>query len=261
MADAGDLGKLPPEIRKEIYSYLLVEDETIRIKRSIRAKSKHKYDTAALRLRRRKRSSQILRVNMLIREEAAQILYGCNKFEFFNAGALYHFLQQVGDARRHLRHVAIYQDGLMFMRSWKSMQQSIQILASVGGLRTLEVSHDALCGSGTPKTSIKDLVQHCKPLLNALNAEFITKGLNSSVLDIIDIVLPRSYCDDLPELCSEKYEHPRRAFITNYATNMSRNIMSVLTCGCHCRQAVVVNKELKQELKEEIAKQLNIQLP
>lgn len=141
------------------------------------------------------------------------------------------------------------------------MQHSIQVLASVRGLRTLEVSHDALCRSGTPKTSIKDLVQHCKPLLHALNAEFVRKGINSSVLDVIKVVLPRSYCDHLPELCSEKYEHPRRASITNYATNISRNIMSVLQCGCHCRQANVVNNELKQELEEEIVKQLKLELP
>lgn len=33
MADSGDLGKLPPEIRKEIYSYLLVEEKRIVISR------------------------------------------------------------------------------------------------------------------------------------------------------------------------------------------------------------------------------------
>ena len=51
MANAGDLGKLPPEIRKEIYTYLLVEPNIIAIKRFLRAKSKHKYDTVAHRLR------------------------------------------------------------------------------------------------------------------------------------------------------------------------------------------------------------------
>jgi hypothetical protein len=159
MTDAGDLGRLPPEIRKEVFTYLLVEGETIQIKRFLGTKSKRKYDTAALRSWRTRRASEIFRVNKLIREEAAQVLYGCNKFEFINAGALYHFLQQIGDARRHLRHVAIYQDGLTFMKSWKSMQQSIQVLASVRGLRTLEVSHDALCRNVAPKTTIKALVQ------------------------------------------------------------------------------------------------------
>jgi hypothetical protein len=103
--------------------------------------------------------------------------------------------------------------------------------------------------------------QHCKPLLDALNVEFVQRGLNSSVLDVINIVLPHSYCDDLPSLCSAKYEHPREASITNYATHMSRNIRSELQCGCHCRQADGVNNELNQELKEEIAKQLKLEFP
>jgi len=262
MANAGDLGKLPPEIRKEIYTYLLVEPNIIAIKRFLRAKSKHKYDTVALRLRT-KRSTGILRVNKFVNDEAVKALYGCNKFEFLNAVALHHFIEQIGDARKYLRHVAIYQDGLTFMKSWKSMQQSIQALASVKGLRTLEVSHSALCRHGTPKSSIEDLVRRCKPLLHALNAEFVKRSLKSNVFDAIQIVLPLSDCESLVHrtLCSAKYEHPRRAFITNYATKLSRKIRSVLECGCHCRKADVVNNELNQQLKEEIAKQLKLELP
>ena len=140
MADAGDLGKLPPEIRKEIYTYLLVENETIPIKRLLRDKRERKSGTVALQSWTG-RSSGVLRVNKLISEEAAQVLYGYNKIEFLNAGALRHFLEQIGDAKRHLRHVAIYQDGIIFMKSWNSMKQSIQMLASAKALRTLEVSH------------------------------------------------------------------------------------------------------------------------
>ena len=127
MADAGDLGKLPPEIRKEIYTYLLVEDDVVPIKRFLGAKSNRKYDTAALLPRRTRRSNEILRVNKLIYEEAVKILYDCNKFEFLNAVALHHFLEQIGDAKRHLRHIAIYQYGLVFMKSWTSLKKSLEI--------------------------------------------------------------------------------------------------------------------------------------
>jgi hypothetical protein len=34
MSDSGDLGKLPLEIRNEIYAYLLIEDKAIPIKRT-----------------------------------------------------------------------------------------------------------------------------------------------------------------------------------------------------------------------------------
>jgi len=260
MADAGDLGKLPPEIRKEIYTYLLVEDDVIPIKRFPRAISNRTCDTAALQLWWTKRSSQILRVNKLIREEAAQALYGCNKFEFLNAVTLRHFLQQIGDAKRHLGHVAICQDGLVFMNSWTSMEKSIQILASVRAIRTLEVSHTRLCHNGRPKISTEELVQHCKPLLHALNADFVKKGLNTSVLEVINIVLPRSDGGYVSFCCANR-EHIRKVLITNYATKKARNIMSELECGCRCRKADDVNNQLKQELREEIAKQLKLQPP
>lgn len=182
MADAGDLEKLPPEIRKEIYTHLLVESEVIPIKRLLRAKRKR-----LLQDKRKRnhgtvgiqswagRSSGVLRVNKIISEETAQVLYGYNKFEFQNTGALRHFLEAIGDAKRHLRHVAIYQEGIMFMKSWNSLEQSVQMLASARALRTLEVSHSVLCHKGTLMLQTKELVEHCKPLLHALHDDFVNK--------------------------------------------------------------------------------------
>lgn len=260
MVDAGDLGKLPPEIRKQIYTYLLVENDTIAVKRFSRAKSNRKYDTAALRRWWTRRSSGILLVNRLIRQEAAPVLYGCNKFEFLNALVLHHFLEQIGDAKRHLRHVAMHEDGLIFMKSWKSMKKAIQILASVKGLRTLEVSLLALCRNDKPKIQIRDLVHHCKPLLKALDDDFVKKGLNTSVFDIIKISLGQSICETRGP-CTATYEHPRDVFVTDYTTKKYTKAMPKDQCGYSCSNFGDENNKLKQELKAEIAKQLKLQLP
>jgi len=259
MADAGDLDRFPPEIRFEIYNHLLVIDRIVPIKRVHRAKSKRQHDTVALQSQT-KRSTEVLRVNKFMNEEAAPVLYGCNNFEFLNAMTLNDFLQQIGDAKRHLRHVAFHQDGFKFMKSWKSMQHSIQLLASERGVRNLQFSHSAFCRNGTLKIPISELVKHCKPLLQALNVEFVKKDLGTSVLDIIDIVLPRSNCESTG-LCSTTGEHGRKALITNYTSSMFKTSTLDLQCGCRCGTAQDVNDRLKTELKEEIAKQLKLGLP
>ena len=266
MADAGDLEKLPPEIRKEIYTHLLVESEAIPIKRLLRAKrkrllqGKRKPNKGTIALQSwTGRSSGILRVNKLIGEEAAQVLYGYNKFEFLNAGALRHFLGQIGDAKRHLRHVSIYQDGILFMKSWNSFKQSIQLLASGTSLRTLEVSHSVLCPKGKLKLQIAELVEHCKPLLHALNDDFAKNGLNMNVLDVVKIGLVPSVCE-LNGTCSMlNLQHPRIFFLTKYTSRMQRVAIPRDQCGCLCGEAGHVNDDLKQELKEEVAKQLKLE--
>lgn len=127
------------------------------------------------------------------------------------------------------------------------MQQSIQISASVRSLRTLEVSHAALCPNGTPGITIKKLVQHCKPLLRALNDEFVEKDLNATVFDVIDIVLPHSVCQGKVP-CRARYDHPRKVFIDNWAIGKSMTFLPRLQCKCHCRNAQETNNELKLEL-------------
>jgi hypothetical protein len=260
MADAGDLEKLPPEIRKEIYTHLLVESETIMVKRLLRGKRKRKHGTVALQSGTG-RSSELLRVNKLISEEAAQVLYGYSKFEFQNTGALRQFLEQIGDSKRHLRHVAIYHEGLIFMNSWNSLKQSIQILASVRALRTLEVSHSAFCGNGTVMLQTKELVEHCKPLLQALHDNFVEKRLSMSVFDIIRVSLPPSNCE-LNGTCSELgKQHLRISFLREYTSRTHKLAIPLGQCRCHCREARQVNDELEQEIRQEVAEQLELDMP
>lgn len=107
VADAGNLEKLPPEIRKQIYTHLLVEPKTIAIKRYINPKAYKSREVARMNHhrksdrnrkvydRRRKAwveappsTTSILLVNKVICREATPVFYGSNDFFFDNAGAL-----------------------------------------------------------------------------------------------------------------------------------------------------------------------------
>lgn len=122
MADSGDLGKLPPEIRKEIYSYLLIEDKRVVISRykdrsqyrvvrmgsyrnTNRTDSTYDRDTRVW-TKAAPGPDALLLVNKLVSQEAAQVLYGLNRFEFEHIAALQSFLDCVGDSRQHIRHIS-----------------------------------------------------------------------------------------------------------------------------------------------------------
>lgn len=124
VADAGNLDKLPPEIRKQIYTHLLVEPKTIAIERYTTAHRKsevvrmnhHRKADHRMKVydRRRKAwvdappaTTSILLVNKVICQEATPVFYGSNDFFFDNAGALRDFLTWIGQSRQHLRHVEI----------------------------------------------------------------------------------------------------------------------------------------------------------
>ena len=123
MADAGDLGKLPPELRKEIYSYLLVEGKRVVISRykehdkyrPVRMGSYRNPDHADSTYDRYTKEwtktapspDALLLVNKLTSQEAAQVLYGLNHFEFEHVAALQSFLECIGDSRQHLRRIAL----------------------------------------------------------------------------------------------------------------------------------------------------------
>jgi hypothetical protein len=118
MTDAGSLQKLPLEIRKQIYTNLLVEPKTIAIKRYINPEAYKSGEVARMNHhrkadrgrkihdRRRKTwveappsSTAILLVNKVVSQEATPVFYGANDFFFDNAGALQDFLAWIGQAR------------------------------------------------------------------------------------------------------------------------------------------------------------------
>jgi hypothetical protein len=257
MATAGELGRLPPEIRKEIYAYLLVEAKASPSKRrrQVRVASKLiKHDEIALTCRGTflKSSIGLLRVNKAINEEAAGVLYGGNEFEFGNTGVLHQFLQEIGNKKRFLRHVSISESGLVYQNSWEAMKLSAEMLASAKGLRSLRIWHHDLWQEHQPVSNVKDLVQCCNSLLRALQDEFGELGLDASVLDVINIVISPCHWPHLPSFTEAE---PVRLLF-----NTRGRIVRLVYSECPCPKAEDVRNMLMQELRGEIAKQLGLTL-
>lgn len=144
MADSGDLGRLPPEIRKEIYSYLLVEEKRIVISRFKEQKQHRPVRMGSYRNSNHTDSiydhddrkwtkappgcDALLLVNKLVSQEASQVLYGLNHFAFEHSAALQSFLECVGNSRQHLRHIALMSQGVIYRYKWASMGASLKLL-------------------------------------------------------------------------------------------------------------------------------------
>lgn len=281
MADAGDLAKLPAEIRKEIYAHLLMEPKKIPITRCPAEDKKsnnqltHGATARMDKLRRPKvpgkrydrhlkawvllppSTTSPLKVNKLIGLEAAQVLYGFNRFEFQNAGALERFLEQIGHGASHLRHVAIIGEGYKFAGSWAAMVRSLKALATSKSIRTLGFSHLIFCLEADEQTTalLRMLAEHCKPLLETLRAHFNAQNLDFDVLDIVKIDLP-PYPDVSPYHWSPIVEFGQQNIVTLASCN--KRGFEMRSCWCHKSAAGGKNDELMVELKKEIMRQLGI---
>jgi hypothetical protein len=165
MADAGDLEKLPIELRRQVYAYLLVEHKNIPVsrygngqkKRVARSGNCRDYVVREQHFCYREDkwvtsppcTTSLLHVNKVLNQEAAEVLYGLNGFEFEAFDALECFLRITGNSRQHLRRLAFVGRGVLQRYNWNSTDRSLALLAQAGGLRSLEISHATLCGGGT----------------------------------------------------------------------------------------------------------------
>ena len=289
MADAGDLEKLPPEIRKQIYTHLLVEPKTIAIKRYINVRAYKSGEVARMshhRMagrrnkvydRRRKAwveappsTTSILLVNKLISQEATPIFYGSNDFFFNNAVVLQDFLAWIGQSSHYLRHVEIHGNhgrGIKFKASWTAIDRSLRLLESAKRLRALHFYHDGFCSSNSyHHVDIGELGEHCTPLLQSLQATCEARNVKFDVLDVAKIVLPPCHC----KVCPEPEERCRYSVCHDLSTHKlthSRWIEvagagqfeeSCRQCACLCEDADDNNRLLDGKLKDEIAKQLGL---
>lgn len=119
MDDPGILFKLPPELRLQIYNYVLlrpVEEQhvvpTIRKRLSPEAMRRRAMNLKRHAAEGRTRlpisvKTALLSVNKHISLETGQVIYGNHKFIFKTAQALDHFLIHIGENKQHLRHVEV----------------------------------------------------------------------------------------------------------------------------------------------------------
>jgi hypothetical protein len=293
MADSGDLGKLPPEIRKEIYSYLLVEDKRIVISRR-----KHHKHHRPLRMGSYRNANHtdstydhydrkwtkappgidaLLLVNKLVSQEAAQVLYGLNHFAFEHSAALQTFLKCVGNSRQHLRHIALINEGVIYRYKWTAMDASLKLLLQAKSLRSFGISHIAFCGNYYGKGATcwrgdsATLIQHCKPLLESLKSSLEAQNLDTNILDVIKIELEPCY-KEMKHGHLHKESHRvipgrdrdvelRQTLSHTHNNSKSRPMHSWgARCNCVCRMAEEYNLALAKDLREEIAKQLGLSI-
>jgi hypothetical protein len=285
MADPGDLGRLPPEIRKEIYSYLLVEDKRVVISRYNEHQQYRPVRMGSYRNPNHidstyDRDTQVwtktapgpdalLLVNKLMSQEAAQTLYGLNYFEFENIAALHCFLECIGNSRQHLRHISLLGQSLIYRYKWEVMDASLRLLTQASGLRSLELPHLAFCGTlfGRSATDPRTLVQHFRLLLESLKASYERQNLDMSIFDVIRIELDP--CHFETEYGARHKQHHKLHLGNNWTVKLRQTLIDThnnsqkhpistayVRCNCLCRSAEKNNQALVEELKEEIAKQL-----
>lgn len=216
MSDLGDLGLLPLELRKEIYTYVLVEQKQkyVGIKRYIKRCRRPRFNAkradpdmgtphvtrsgnypgpyqnprgkvwdinAGKFVPAPPSITSILRASKAVSLEATQVLYGYNKFSFQDSAVLVGFLTHIGSSQQYLRH--IYLECIFLQNSWASPDRWIALLGQVKGLRSIEFESSQFPNSG----DIQEFVEHCKPLLASLQAAIEADKLNYSAADVVNI--------------------------------------------------------------------------
>jgi hypothetical protein len=277
MADAGDLDKFPLEIRLQIYAHLLVENKKIPIKRIVENKQekparldnyrntkhlKQLYDSQQKRwIDALPCTTSLLLVNKAVNAEATQVLYGLNRFIFEHAGALRCFLESTGDSKLYLRHLAIAGRGVLYHGSLIAMKRAIGLLQQTRGLRSLEISHAALCSGPRKRDShveTNTLVSVFAPLLKSLKATFDKQDLNFSILDVVKIELP-----------SGRYDVRVHRGLSGYLYHMftegqrirglhCSDTRQVVFCSCLSEAAEDKNRKFVEDLREEISTLLQL---
>lgn len=291
MADAGDLERLPLEIRKEIYECVLAEAKTIAIKRYINPHDRRRGEIARVDNHRkstnrgkiwngRKKtwydappsSTSILVVNKTVNREATPAFYSSNDFAFENSHALQDFLTWIGDSRQHLRKIAILDHGAMFQNSWKSMDRSLALLTAAKGFRAFAFSHSEFCGQSTAVRYLdpKTLAKHFVPFLKSLHEAHSTLGLSVNILDVVKIILPPCHCDFCGNIfkkgqrveCCRTPGEPHKEFPERMVPARMDFSPAAVTrrCNCLCENAEDTNRRFARDMREVFAGGLGLDM-
>ena len=232
------LQDLPLELRQKIYSLALVEPRSIVID-PYNAANREIHDGVVRRdhhrnpqhrgqvyCRRAKKWVRVLtithaclfRANKQTLAEAAPMFYGGNKFRLKNPQALERFLNQIGQNKKHLRHVGVEYCGSIHMQS--ASLRAFGALVAAKDFRSLHISYADFMGHGDRTRSpqvilpkVEALIKHCKPLLQHIKASYDAKSLRFNVMDVIQTSRLCYFCDEIfhPCYCSRR-AHDDAAF-------------------------------------------------
>lgn len=249
MADAGDLEKLPPEIRNEIYALVLVQLEPLALCKfkgdshiGVGERNNRSYRASRTKIEGTRSDKPqasnvaLLCVNKKIHMEAAPVLYSRTKFRFKEANNMLRFLNSIGNNIQYLCHVGIYAYGWPYRGGLRGARHAIKALSAAKSMHTFEVTHVDICPNMSTKMrkaypGSREVVKICKPLLESLKTSYETNGLKASILEVIKVDIAN---DGEFELVHED-------------------------CGCETKQAIKDKAELERKLKRLVAEQHHLE--
>jgi hypothetical protein len=276
MADAGDLEKLPLEIRNEIYALVLTRPKPLVLcnfggdqpsidrggldnewARSAPATKvaplgQHR-STKAIGYQwvRRKwveapSNIALLCVNEKVSAEAVAVLYSQTKFRFARAGTVRRFLNLIRDKKQYLRDVGMCARGWKFGLGFYEARYAMEALADAKCIRVFEVAHVDVCPHVPAKSrrlypGSQKVVKLYEPLLKYLTAAYEDKDLNASILDVVRVSAVEEYMYDV-----------------GFSLSLERGLghgLEETSCQCTTQQSVEANDELQHQLKHSVAKQ------
>lgn len=217
---------LPLEIRNEIYSLVVVQEDIIKLRsfagkpepggtttsrpvvlQNFRNQGKHRGQVYVPFCPRGWVDAPptfmaLLSVNKAIRAEASAIVYGRNTFSFSTAKAATSFLQLIADAKVHVREIIVEERAAIR----RDLVPLLSELVDAKCLRTLVLPtwengshHWCRLGCGLRRqgndATLQELAVMLKPILTVLHESYRKQGLTASVLDIV-----QPYSDRLQEL-------------------------------------------------------------
>lgn len=250
------LTDLPLEIRQKIYALLLTSPEELTIRpvnefsRTIHSHtvlSGHKLPSVI--------DLPLTRVSKQIRADALPLLYGGHRFNFLSSKTLKLFLEQIGFARKHLRHISIYGGGYEHGSSKfrTASRDAFGLLALAGGLQSLTVSHLDFCASSKEsrysKTDLDHFADACVPLLSILNYARKRNGMKGSALDIVKIQL-------LECVGCSGCRYSGRQVSSRRRVNESGTRNSSQRCSCLCAEADANNEAMIEQFRSRVAEKI-----
>ncbi|KAM0712371.1 hypothetical protein Q7P37_011466 [Cladosporium fusiforme] len=291
-AIASPLLRLPLELRQRIFALAVVKDNPIDLqfystqrigennrRLEVGPDQCHHDSTHRLRVVQRQRRGEsricdpyeyvpstpghtaLLQVCKQIHLDATPILYGSNKFMLRDIITLGESLKQIATSKRYLRNIGIGIGGyipIFPIRDKKNV--FLKLARTARDLRSLSISHYELCAP--PRcphhaTTIKDFVDHVKPLLESLQASYTAQNLELTAFDVIKLE-PLSRCVAQPAHEHGRLQH--HVVVTRNGGEKSRGNGTQQPCYCLCGEERAIHSRMEQDLKEEIAKQLNLAL-
>lgn len=261
---------LPVELRKKIFALGFTPQGTTQIEAYLRPAAVprvhpgiHPREVALVsrNLRRNKGASTprpsynlaLLKVDRETYREALPVLYESLELKFANFRALELFLDQIGDAKQHLRHVEIAPKGYEsdFGPLYGATKRSFAMLESATGLQSFKVSHFDFCCAFIDQVghdvALANLANSCACLLLALQHARETKDLTADtqeMMDIFEIVLPKCHG------CAHCDKRGRQRVSTRLCilVKLERG-EKYLRCRCPCAVAVNMNQEMMGHFK------------